>query len=109
MKKLLSISYTLAAVLFIGMAVDNATAQKVENISKSSTGSVVARRGSSVDLGSLASYDDAAIFNFTSTELRQISGRYAAEGSNIHVQAMHEYWDKLNARIESQRARLQNR
>jgi hypothetical protein len=108
MKKLLSISYALAAVLFIGMAADNANGQKIENNSKGSTGGVVARRGASVDLGSLASYDEL-IFNFTSTELRQISGRYAAEGANVHVQAMHEYWDKLNSRIESQRVRLQNR
>jgi hypothetical protein len=109
MKKLLSISYSLASVLFIVMAADNAYAQKVENTSRSSTGGVVARRGSSVDLGSLAFYGDASIFNFTSTELRQISGRYASEGSNVHVQAMHEYWDKLNARIEAQRARFSNR
>jgi hypothetical protein len=109
MKKLLSISYTLAAVLFIGMAADNASAQKVENTSKGSTGGVVARRGSSVDLGGLASYSDVSIFNFTSTELRQISGRYASEGSNVHSQAMHEYWDKLNSRIESQRDRFENR
>jgi len=108
MKKLLSISYTLVAVLFIGMAADNANAQKVENTSKGSTGGVVARRGSGVDLGSLASYDDS-LFSFTSTELRQISGRYASEGSNVHSQAMHEYWDKLNSRIESQRARFSNR
>jgi hypothetical protein len=108
MKKLLSISYTLAAVLFIGMAANNASAQKAENTPKSSTGGVVARRGSSVDLGSLASYEDS-IFNFTSTELRQITARYASEGSNVHVQAMHEYWDKLNSKIELQRARVVNR
>jgi hypothetical protein len=109
MKKLLTISYTLIAVLFIGMAADKASAQTAENPSKSSTGGVVARRGSSVDLGSLAFNGDASIFNFTSTELRQISGRYAAEGSNAHSAAVHEYWDKLNSRIEFQRVRLQNR
>ena len=110
MKKLLSISYTIVVASLIFIAhVDNARGQKAEDASKGSAGTIVARRGSSVDLGGLASYTDVSIFTFSSTELRQISGRYAAEGSNVHSQAMREYWDKLNARIELQRVNFRNR
>ena len=106
MKKLLSISYTLIVVFLIGMAhVDNASGQEVENTWKRSANSIVARRGSGSNLVERL-YTDASIFDFTSTELRQISGRYASEGSNIYSQALREYWDKLNARIESQRTKF---
>ena len=104
MKKLLSISYTLIVVSMIFIAhVDNASGQKATNISKSFTDSTVERRESKVVFDAPVF---ESIFSFSSTELRQISGRYAAEGSNAHVYAMHEYWDKLNARVESQRAKI---
>ena len=104
MKKLLSISYALVVASLIFTAqVGSASAQNAAKTSKSFTYSVVERRGYN---GDLDGPPFESIFPFTSTEMRQISGRYAAEGSNVHSQAMHEYWDKLNARIEAQRTRV---
>lgn len=104
MKRLLSISFVVAVTVAIGMSqVDYASGQKAANISKGFTDSIVERRESKVALDGPVF---ESIFSFSSTELRQISGRYAAEGSNVHVYAMHEYWDKINARIDSQRTRV---
>ncbi len=104
MNKLLSISYTLIVVsMMFAVHVGDASAQKAANISKGVTGPVVERRGANA--GSDGPIFES-IFTFSSTELRQISGRYAAEGSNVHVYAMHEHWDKINARVESQRSRI---
>lgn len=106
MKKLLSISYSLTVLfLLVTSHVNNASAQKTEDASRRTKDSIVAKRGSSVDLGGLASYSDASILNFSSTDLRQISGRYSTEGSNEHLRAMRQFWDKLNARNETLRDR----
>lgn len=104
MKKLLSISYTLIVVSIVFIAhVGGARAQKAANFSKGFADPIVERKGPN---GGLDGPIFESIFTFSSTELRQISGRYAAEGSNAHVYAIHEYWDKVNARVESQRMRI---
>ena len=118
MKTLLSISYTLIVVFFIGTAqVNDAAGQDIEKAPRISTNSSVANNSPRTSLGRTfgrieqgrfaeSIFADAPMFGFTSSEFRLISGRYASEGSNVYSQALRESWEKLNSRVESQRPRV---